>query len=125
MDIHTIDQQYDQLQASSTQVSADMQVIADRLKTIAAKGNRDAVDLLQDLKKLASSIQSEQQQMFSLLQAIHDAARNEHQERCASHGADRPQASGFYHHMRGSGFAGAIERGIGFGIGDELIRRIL
>ena len=125
MDINTIDQQYDQLQATSTEVSADMQAISDRLKTIAANGNRDAVDLLLDLKKLASSIQSEQQQMFYLLQAIHDAARNEHQERCANPSSDRPQTSGFYHHMRGSGFAGAIERGIGFGIGDELIRKIL
>lgn len=125
MDINTIDQQYDQLQASSTQVSSDMQVIADRLKPIAAQGNRDAVDLLQDVKALALSIQAEQQQMFHLLQAIHDAARNEHQERCANPSSDRPENSGFYHHMRGSGFAGAIERGIGFGIGDELIRRIL
>lgn len=125
MDINSIDRQYDQLQASSAQVSSDMQAIFDRLKPIAAQGNRDVVALLQDVKTLALSIQTEQQQMFGLLQAIHNAARNEHQERCANPSSDRPESSGFYHHMRGSGFAGAIERGIGFGIGDELIRKIL
>jgi hypothetical protein len=79
MDIQTIDSQYSQLQTQAQQTVAELKDLATKLQTAASAGNTDAREWLLDLKSIAIAIQSEQNQVSNLLQALHGFVDNQHQ----------------------------------------------
>lgn len=79
MDIQTIDSQYGQLQAQAQQTVAELKDLATKLQAAASAGNTDAREWLLDLKSIAIAIQSEQNQVSNLLQALHGFVDNQHQ----------------------------------------------
>ncbi|OFC39039.1 hypothetical protein, partial [Acidithiobacillus caldus] len=108
------------------------------LKTAADGGNQDAREWLLDLKELALNIQQEQQQVMSVMQALHQAMQNQSQPQWQPGYPQTPQqqgygqpamqqgqgSGGFLSSFLNSGFGRAIELGAGFGIGDDLINSI-
>ncbi len=144
MDVNTIDTQYQQLQSQAQTTVGELRTLAGKLQTAVQAGNQDARDWLLDLKSVTLSIQAEQNQVALLLQALHGFIANQpsppvqqvqrspwmQQPRPAPMGTPgygQPQQTG----MRGmlgnflnSGFGRAIEMGAGFGIGDDLIKKI-
>jgi hypothetical protein len=138
MDIQTIDQQYNQLQGASQQVFQELKDLAAKLQTEQNNGNQNAREWLLDLKEVALAIQQQQQQTLGLLQAIHGFVANQNQA-YAQPGYGQPS---FAQPMMGapmqpqagmggalggflnSGFGRAIEMGLGFGLGDDLINKI-
>jgi hypothetical protein len=139
MDIQTIDQQYSQLQNASQQVEQELRELATKLQAESTSGNSQAREWVLDLKEIALAIQSQQQQTMNLLQAIHGFVANQNQ----AYGQGYPQSvQGGYTQpgyvpggvpaqpMGGlggflqSGFGRAMEMGLGFGLGDDLMRKI-
>jgi hypothetical protein len=132
VDVQTIDEQYRQLQAEAQQTSAKLQVLADKLQAAATSGDQNAREWQLDLKEIALAIQSEQNQMLLLLQALHGfiAAQQQSVQAYPQWGGQAGYAgqqgglmgalSGFLN----SRFGRAIEMGAGFGIGDDLINKI-
>lgn len=137
MDIQTIDQQYQQLQNEGQQVAQALQALAGKLQAAAQGGNNDAREWLLDLRETALAIQTEQQQMAALLQAIHGMWQNQAQQvatnpAMAGFGGtpmagNMQQQGGMAGALGGflnSGFGRAVEMGLGFGLGDDLINRL-
>ncbi|MCY0899598.1 MAG: hypothetical protein OWU33_11815 [Firmicutes bacterium] len=118
MDIETIDRTYHQLQKESESVTDALKTLAEKLQKAASEGDMAAKEWLLDLKSLALTIQQEQMQMQSLMQAIHQTVQNQAPRYQAT------QGGGFFGNFLGSGFGRAIENGIGFGIGDDLINHL-
>ncbi|MBN6739620.1 hypothetical protein JKG47_03575 [Acidithiobacillus sp. MC6.1] len=137
MDINTIDQQYNQLQAVAQGVSQALQVLAGKMQQ-GAENNPDAREWLLDLKQLALNIQQEQMQVMNVMRAVHQAMQNDFMQNQnggqwqpgypqtpqAGFAHPQPQGSGFLGNFLNSGFGHAIEMGAGFGIGDDLLNRI-
>jgi hypothetical protein len=139
MDIQTVDQQFSQLQNASQQVEQELKELATKLQAESGNGNQQAREWVLDLKEIALAIQSQQQQTMNLLQAIHGFVANQNQ---SYNNAAYPapvqsgyQQPGFYQgapmQQRGglggflqSGFGRAMEMGLGFGLGDDLINKI-
>lgn len=139
MDVQTIDQQYNQLQSASQQVYQELKELAAKLQAEANSGNQNAREWVLDLKEVALAIQSEQQQMVNLLQAIHEFVANQTQPSAA--GAAQPgflqqfgiggapgqvqqgTAGGFSGFLN-SGLGRAVQMGLGFGLGEDIIKRI-
>jgi hypothetical protein len=146
MDIQTIDNQYNQMQAQAQQTIGELKDLAAKLQAATAAGNQDAREWLLDLKSIAIAIQAEQNQVAGLLQAIHNFADNQRQQvqqlpqqpgwgqtpnypqqpypQQAPYGYGQPQGGGFLGDLLNSGFGRAIVTGAGFGIGDDLINKI-
>jgi hypothetical protein len=145
VDIQTIDQQYQQLQGEAQQVGQQLQALAAKLQTAAQGGNQDAREWLLDLREVALCVQTEQQQMSQVLQAIHAMWQNQAQQLQAMPAAMQPgympqgmmaqsaampmqqQAGGLMGALDGflnSGFGRAMEMGAGMGLGDDLINKI-
>ena len=149
MDIETIDQQYQQLQAQAQGTAKEISGLADKLQAAAQGGNQDAREWLLDLKSIALAIQAEQNQVGLLLQAIHGFVANQASAMQAppaagqwaappnmpanmpppgyQPGYGQPQqggAGGMLGSFLNSGFGRAITLGAGFGIGDDLINKI-
>ena len=160
MDIQTVDQCWQQVQAQDQTVNQALQALATKLQSAAASGNADAREWLLDLREIALSFQGQQQQATLLLQAIHAMLQNEHGQLQAAPGAagypqqgypqqgypqqgypqqgypqqgypqqGYPQQSGggvmgALGGLLNSGFGRALERGAGFGIGEDLINKI-
>lgn len=141
MDIQTIDQQYSQLQNSSQQVEQELKELATKLQAESTSGNSQAREWMLDLKEIALAIQSQQQQTMNLLQAFHGFVANQNQ----TYGQGYPQPMQGGYPQRGfvpgsgpmptqstgglggflqSGFGRAMEMGLGFGLGDDLINKI-
>jgi len=143
MDGQTIDQQYELLQNASQQVEQELKELAAKLQAESAGGNQQAREWVLDLKEIALAIQSQQQQTTSLLQAIHGFVANQQQAYGGGAPAQQPTymqpgyaqpgyaqpayaqpqqsgMGGFLH----SGFGRAMEMGLGFGLGDDLINKI-
>jgi uncharacterized phage infection (PIP) family protein YhgE len=150
MDIQTIDNQYNQLQSQAQQTVGELRDLAGKLQAAAAAGDQNAREWLLDLKSIAIAIQSEQNQVSGLLQAIHNFADNQRQQMPQQlpqqpgwgqapaypqqpqypqqqpyygGGYGQPQG-GFLGELLNSGFGRAIVTGAGFGIGDDLINKI-
>lgn len=140
MNIETVDQQFSQLQNASQQVEQELKELAAKLQAESTNGNQQAREWVLDLKEIALAIQSQQQQTMNLLQAIHGFVANQNQAYNAAYPAPvqggYPQ-SGFYQgapmqgQQRGglggflqSGFGRAMEMGLGFGLGDDLMRKL-
>lgn len=141
MDIAKIDSQYEQLQSQAQATIADLRTLVGKLQAAAQAGNQDAREWLLDLKSVALSIQEEQNQVGFLLQALHAFIANQAppvpqpppsspwgQPGAASPmpmpGYGQPQQGGMLGGFLNSGFGRAIEMGAGFGIGDDLIKKI-
>ncbi len=151
MDIQTVDQCWQQVQAQDQAVNQALQALAAKLQAAAGSGNADAREWLLDLREIALSFQGQQQQATLLLQAIHAMLQNEHSQlQAAPAAAVYPQQQGYpqqgypqqgypqqgYPQQSGggvmgalggllnSGFGRALEMGAGFGIGEDLINKI-
>ena len=139
MDIQTIDQQYSQLQNASQQVAQELKELATKLQAESTNGNQQAREWVLDLKEIALAIQSQQQQTMNLLQAIHGFVANQNQAYNAGYpasiqgGYPQPgfapapmttQPSGGLGGFLQSGFGRAMEMGLGFGLGDDLMRKL-
>jgi hypothetical protein len=140
MDIQTIDQQYSQLQNSSQQVEQELKELATKLQAESTSGNQQAREWVLDLKEIALAIQSQQQQTMNLLQAIHGFVANQNQAYGQVYpqpvqggypqpgfipgGAPVAQSTGGLGGFLQSGFGRAMEMGLGFGLGDDLMRKI-
>ena len=135
MYLQTVEQQYNQLQQESQQVMQSLQTLAGKLKSAADSGNQDAREWFLDLKELALNLQSEQQQVMSVMQAMHQAAQNDMntmqggypqnpQGQYQPESVPQQQSGGFLSSVEHSGFGKAIMMGAGFGIGDDLINSI-
>jgi hypothetical protein len=150
MDVQTIDNQYSQLQSQAQQTIGELQALATKLQAAAASGDPNAREWLLDLKSVAIAIQSEQNQVSNLLQAVHNFVDSQHQammqppqqswnqqpmpmqggypqqgypQQAYSSGYPQ-QGGGMLGGLLNSGFGRAIMTGAGFGIGDDLINKI-
>ena len=147
MDVQTIDQQYQQLLAQSQQTAQEFSNLANKLQAVAQTGNQDAREWMLDLKSIALAVQAEQNQVNLLLQAIHGFVANQSAAMQAQPsspwgqqqpmpppdyqpgyqpGYGQPQGGvgGMLGGFLNSGFGRAIEMGAGFGLGDDLIKKI-
>lgn len=141
MDIQTIDNQFNQLQNQSQQTVGEIRDLAQKLQAAAQAGNQDAREWLLDLKSIALAFQAEQNQVASLLNAVHGYIGNQNQALQQAPWAAQPamqapypqqnygggypqQQGGFLGGFLNSGFGRAIVTGAGFGIGDDLINKI-
>lgn len=79
MDVQTIDQSYQQLQAQSQQTVQALQTLGNKLQVAAQGGDLQAREWLLDLRELALSFRSEQDQVSNLLQALHGFVANQGQ----------------------------------------------
>jgi hypothetical protein len=64
MDYAIIDTEYQKLQSEANSVGDKIQNLAAKLQKLQSSGNQDAREWLLDLKDIALSVQSEQNQMF-------------------------------------------------------------
>lgn len=152
MDVQTIDQQYSQLQSASQQVYQELKELAAKLQAEANNGNQNAREWVLDLKEVALAIQAEQQQMVNLLQAIHGFVANQTQPNPASsaqpgfmqqfgmgaapgqqgtgqqgtgqQGTGQQGTGGGFSGFLNSGLGRAVQMGLGFGLGEDIINRI-
>jgi hypothetical protein len=138
MDVRAIDENYQQLENQSQQTIAALSRLSQKLQNA---GGPDAREWQLDLREIALQIQQEQNQVTSLLQAIHGFVANQAQQP-AFQPQQRPQqappqyqqaqqgyqqqanSGGALHNFLGGGFGQAIVRGAGFGIGDDLINHL-
>lgn len=137
MDVQTIDQQYSQLQSASQQVYEELKDLATKLQTESANGNPQAREWVLDLKEVALAIQAQQQQTAALLQAIHGFVANQNQAPMPtsyqpnypqpgflqSGTPAQPQQGGLGGFLQ-SGFGRAMEMGLGFGLGNDLMNKL-
>ncbi len=138
MDYAVIDTEYQKLQSEANSVGDKIQNLAAKLQKLQSSGNQDAREWLLDLKDIALSVQSEQNQMFSFLQTLHQSIPQVN-DQCFTQPVQNQgyvsqqqqpqyqqpqQKKGFFSSLLGSGFGQAIEMGAGFGIGDDLINSI-
>ena len=145
MDVATIDQQYQQLQTQAQQTIQEIRELAGKLSDAAKAGNQDAREWLLDLKSIALALQAEQNQVGLLLQALHGFVANQGAMMPApaqnpaqgpwSGGPPMgagyqggfgtgPLGGGMLGGFLNSGFGRAVEMGLGFGLGDDLINKI-
>jgi len=131
----TIDSEYQKLQQEAAEVGQAITNLSQKLQAAAAAGDANAKDWLLDLKSLALQVQQEQLQVQSLLQAMHDfTVSNLSGPQYAGQPAYAPQpayalqqpgAGGVLGRFLSGGFGRAIAMGAGFGLGDDIINKIL
>lgn len=154
MDVQTIDQEYQQLQAQAQGTAQELRTLAEKLQSAAQGGNQDAREWMLDLKSIALAMQAEQNQVNLLLQALHGFVANQSAAMQATPPAQQPSpwqqqpmapqgypqpgygqpqpgygqpqmgGGGMLGSFLNSGFGRAIEMGAGFGLGDDLINKI-
>ncbi|CAI9119372.1 hypothetical protein [Brytella acorum] len=131
MDIQTIEQGYNQLQAQGQQTTQALQLLGGKLQAAANAGDQQAREWFLDLRELALSFQAEQQQVMALLQSLHagiatqvQSAQPSYAEAPPAAPAPQPSQGGFLGNLMNSGFAQSVAAGAGFGIGDDLIKEI-
>jgi hypothetical protein len=144
VDVATIDQEYQQLQQESGELTQAIQDFATKLKTAGDGGDAQAKEWVLDLKGVALQIQQEQLQMQALLMALHDFVGNSLQAPPsapppvapaaapvqAAPAAEAPaqppaQQAGILSHFRGSGFGQAMTQGVGLGVGFGLADSVI
>jgi hypothetical protein len=148
MDIQTIDQEYQQLQNHAQETIGKMQALADKLRAANLAGNQDAREWMLDLKEITLDIQAEQNQVTTLLQALHGFVVRQAEPAAPTPGMapapwsappqfpqggvppgyyPQPPDAGFggmFGNFANSGFGRAVAAGAGFGIGDTVISRL-
>jgi hypothetical protein len=151
MDIQTIDNAYQALQREAQDTGAKMQTLAQKLQAAAQAGDQRAREWLLDLREIALAVRDEESQVATLLQAMHTFTAGQlqappqqqpYQQTPYQQAPQQPYApqpyppqqayepgynggggnplSGFLN----SGFGRAVETGLGFGLGEDLIERI-
>lgn len=121
MDVATIDREYQQLEQEAEQSGTALKTLADKLQAGVSAGDAQATEWLGDLKAIALQVQQEQTQMQTLLEAIHQFAREDSQQAPVQQSGGRPfGGTGFL----GGGFGRAMEMGAGFGISNMLINSL-
>jgi hypothetical protein len=146
VDPETVDQNYAQLQQQAQQTSALIQTLAGKLQAAAAAGDQNAREWMLDLKEVTLGIQQEQNQVSLLLQSIHSMVNNHVQQQQQYQQPQyqqpqyqqpqyqqpqyqqpqyqQPQQGGMLQNFLSGGFGRAIMTGAGFGIGDDIIKKI-
>ncbi|NHO32718.1 hypothetical protein [Acetobacter fallax] len=128
MDVQTIDQTYNQLQTQAQQSAQALQTLGNKLQAAASSGDMQAREWLLDLRELALSFQAEQQQVTTLLQTLHTTCMQQiapaAPETQAQPAPTPQQSDGFFSDLLRSSFGQAIASGAGFGIGDDLVKKI-
>jgi|YelNatPaOPRAMG01_1025707.scaffolds.fasta_scaffold53661_3 seryl-tRNA synthetase len=122
MDISLIDQEYQKLQDESNNLAQKIQAFANKLQQAKESGSSDAKEWILDFKEIALAIQAEQNQMFSLLLSIHGNATDIQNPNLEN--SQKPAKKGLFSNLLGSGIGQAMEMGLGFGLGDDLINSI-
>jgi len=133
MDIQTIDQSYESLQAQAIQTRQALNTLNGKLQAAAAAGDQSAREWSLDLREIALTLQTEQDHVGQLLQALHDfVVTNAHQPvaqivQDPTVYAPQPPArggllsrftgGGFGQSMGGGGFKSALMSGAGLGLG--------
>jgi len=119
MNLQTVEQQYQQLQAEAQGVSQAIQALAAKMQQGSEK-NPDAREWLLDLKQLALNIQQEQMQVMAVMQVMHQAVQNDMAMQQQGGGQQwqpgypqTPQA-GYQNQGQGGGFLSSLEHS-GFG----------
>lgn len=130
MDTVLIDQTYTRLQTQSQQTVQALQALGQKLQNAANAGDQQAREWLLDLRELALSFREEQAQVSDLLQALHSGLSEQtlptQTDNTPSPGAFAPELrSGFLSSLMKSDFAHSIEAGAGFGIGNDVINKLL
>jgi hypothetical protein len=141
MDAQTVDQNYAQLEQQAQQTGQLIQTLAGKLQTASAAGDQNAREWLLDLKEIALGVQQEQGQVTLLLQSIHQMVDNHVQATAAPQQYQQAPMSGggfggfgggvggggggMLQRFLGGGFGQAMATGAAFGIGDDIINRIL
>lgn len=127
MDVETIDQQYQQLQVESQQLTQAIQSFASRLQSAGDAGDAQAKEWILDLKGIALQIQQEQLQMQAVLQALHGFALNNLQQfpQAQAPALAPAQRGGILSHFAGSGFGQAMTTGMGMGAGFGLVDSVI
>jgi hypothetical protein len=144
VEIQAIDNAYQALQRQAADTAGKLQALAQKLQAAAQSGDQRAREWLLDLREVALAVREEESQVGSLLQAMHGFTANQLQapppqpyqqpyqqqqqpyqqqpyppQQQYNSGGGNP-LSGFLN----SGFGRAIETGLGFGLGEDLIERI-
>jgi hypothetical protein len=123
-----------------------MQALAAKLQTAAQSGDQNAREWMLDLREIALALQAEESQVGSLLQAMHGFAVNAMQQPPVPYpqtapgyapqapaygqpgypqpGYGVPQGTNPIQGFLSSGFGRAVEMGLGFGLGDDLMNKI-
>lgn len=141
MNPETIDNEYNQLQQEAGATSQAISDFSQKLQTAADGGDAQAREWLLDLKNIALQVKQEELQVQSLLQAVHDftvSHLSEDQSQSQlnynnqpayvpqpAYGYQQPGPGGALSRFIGGGFGRALLTGAGFGIGDDIINRII
>jgi hypothetical protein len=140
----TIDSEYAKLEQEVDATGQAIQAFAQKLQTAAGAGDANAREWLLDLKSIALQVQQDQLQMQSLMQAVHDFTVSHLSDPAygqpaaggypppqpvyapqPSYGMQQGMGGGILGRFMGGGFGRAIATGAGFGLGDDLINKIL
>jgi hypothetical protein len=133
----TIDGEYAKLDQEVQATAQAIQDFSQKLQTAAAAGDANAREWLLDLKSIALQVQQDQLQMHSLMQAMHDFTVGHLSEQSPAYGQpayapqptyamQQPMGGGsMLGRFRNGGFGHAIAMGAAFGIGDDIINKIL
>lgn len=124
MDMSLIDQEYHKLEDESNNLSQKIQILVNKLQQAKESGSSDAKEWILDLKEIALAIQSEQNQMFSVLLSIHQNVPSAENPNQANMQSQQPAKKGLFSSLLGGGIGQAMEMGLGFGLGDDLINSI-
>jgi hypothetical protein len=139
VDVATIDQEYQQLQQESGELTQTIQDFATKLKTAGDAGDEQAKEWVLDLKGVALQIQQEQLQMQALLVALHDfvgsalqqapqapaVAAVEPVQPVQEAAAPTQSGGGLFSHFRSGGFGQAMTQGVGVGVGFGLADSVI
>jgi len=137
----TIDSEYGKLQQDVQSTAQAIEAFSQKLKTASDGGDANAKDWLLDLKSIALQVQQDQLQMQALMQALHDFTVSQLSDQptgtaAPTQPAYAPQpaytmqqpaagAGGAMGRFMGGGFGRAIATGAAFGLGSDLINRII
>ena len=135
MDVETVDQEYQQLQQESEQLTQAIQAFAGKLQSAGNAGDAQAKEWVLDLKGIALQIQQEQLQVQALLQALHSFTVSNLQQMPQAQPAapvqvaQAPaQSGGILSRFMGGGFGQSMVSGMGmgagFGLADSVISSI-
>ncbi|MBO0748099.1 MAG: hypothetical protein J2O47_07105 [Acidimicrobiaceae bacterium] len=139
MNPETIDNEYTRLEQQAASTKEAIGAFCEKLQVAAEGGDAKAKEWLLDLKTIALQVKEEELQVQSLLQAVHDFTVNHLSEDQSqlhyvngpayvprpAYGYQEGGPGGILSRFMGGGFGRALVTGAGFGIGDDIINRIL
>jgi hypothetical protein len=133
----TIDSEYAKLEQEAAEVGQAISDLSQKMQAAAVAGDANAKEWLLGLKSVALQVQQEQLQAQALLQAMHDFTVSHLSQAEAQYAGQpayapqpayafqQPAMGGVLSRFLGGGFGRAIVTGAGFGIGDDIINKIL